>query len=100
MTPPTMRVAVELGFVPGCVECLSVVEVTAHAAFRDVQVTRFVAVPGKKHAHNAPRTPAITSAETERLDGELFPISDTNGSNPEDVDKVLANGFDPQGRSK
>jgi hypothetical protein len=23
---------------------------------------------------------------------------DTNGSNPEDVDRVLANGFDPQGR--
>ena len=99
MTPPTMRVAVELGFVPGCVECLSVVEVTAHAAFRDMQVTRFVAVPGKKHAHNAPRTPEIATQETESRGGELFAISDTNGSNPEDVERVLANGFDPQGRA-
>jgi hypothetical protein len=68
MTLPTMRVAVELGYVLGCAECLPIVESTANAAFRDPQVTRFVALPGKKHAHSkANEVPRETPPS-----GELF----------------------------
>jgi len=99
-----MRVAVELGYVHNCPDCMRVLESTSGAAFRDAQVTRFVAIPGRKHAHEVTEgshaLPGLASSPAQPL-----PRSDTNGYAPENVERALfannpevPNGFDPKGR--
>jgi len=88
---PTMRVAVELGYVRACQECRSIAERAAVAAIHDTSVTAFRAVPGAKHAHAVHNESGVSQhleggsgAATSALDGqdrlfEVMPRSDTNG---------------------
>ena len=91
---PTMRVAVELGYVRACQECRSIAERAAVAAIHDTSVTAFRAVPGAKHAHAVHNESGVSQhlegggdASTAALDGQnrLFeptPQSDVNGFDP------------------
>lgn len=82
--PPTMRIAVELGFVRSCPECRAAAERAAVAAINDPSVTGFRAVPGAKHAHEVVEGRA-SFAPPDTSPGLFFdptPHSDTNGFDP------------------
>lgn len=98
--PPTMRVAVELGYVHGCPDCLRVLESTSAAAFRDKQVTRFIGVPGRKHAHEVTEgAGALPGLNPPAPAPATLPASDTNGSEPADVERALFSTHQTAGES-
>lgn len=91
-----MTVTVSLPFVTGCSACAKAAMECFAAALGDPQVTSFTGKPGK--AHNHPDGPTeVTVARLEANGQQRLPVSDTNGSAPEDVEAAL-NGFDPKGR--
>ncbi len=110
--PPTMRVAVEVGYVQTCPDCRRIVAELAQGCIADPTVTGFRLTPGRKHAHEvtegAQSLPGLTTGES----AAAIPVSDTNGNAPEDVEAALfaaehdpflhasgLNGFDPQERA-
>ena len=111
--PPTMRVAVEVGYVQTCPDCRRIVQELAAGCISDPTVTGFKLVPGRKHAHEvtegAAALPGLATAPQR-------PVSDTNGDEPDEVSAALfaeavegtfmtagtesgrINGFDHEGR--
>lgn len=73
-TPPTLKVAITLGYVRSCADCCAIARTVSAAALEDPQVTNFQAVPGQKHAcgrEDAPKgSPKLGGGNTGPLEGQ------------------------------
>jgi hypothetical protein len=114
--PPTMRVAVEVGYVQTCPDCRRIVQELAAGCISDPTVTGFKLVPGRKHAHEVTTGQSALVGLTTVASEPSQPISDTNGDDPDEVSAALfdeslegtfltaiaepgrVNGLDPEGR--
>jgi len=103
-------VAVRFDYRPGCAECVAEGNRLASSALTDRSVTSITLAATKKCEHEpasaappplrAGSAPALRAGPSLELQFPVvdpktgLPLSDTNGSDPEDV----MNGFDPKGR--